>query len=289
MTAPTMAGVIPTRGRPKLLGRTLESLRRADLEELIIVDDNPEKSTHVREIAVAALNGSVLRYRVVRSGGVGPGLARNLGATEAASDLLWFIDDDIEVPSSTVAALKTFASDHPGAVLGGGVQVVADEMELRLCINHSIDFPIDVPQSRPCGAGEIWACNMVVPRELFDRSGGFSASAVIYGEEFELLCRLASYEAGLFLVAEASIRHIRDGHARALPLLIERRRLRGRNQVQNARTFGWDLPSPSEHLKWALRGLAHSATTRCVGGRLEASQALGRIGEQLRLSRRGES
>src|SRR3954468_13122347 len=89
--------IVPTRGRPSYLRVTLASLAAQDLGEdayeVVVVDDDPAAGTR----AVADEARGPVRY-VERQGVPGLNSARNTGIAEARSDLIVFVDDDVDAP-----------------------------------------------------------------------------------------------------------------------------------------------------------------------------------------------
>jgi glycosyltransferase involved in cell wall biosynthesis len=92
---PVVTIVIPTRGRVTSLARCLDSLGGQsvgmDTFEVILVDDNELPGT--LGPALAAARG--VNVRVLASGRQGASAARNLGAREARTELILFMDDDM--------------------------------------------------------------------------------------------------------------------------------------------------------------------------------------------------
>ena len=81
--------MIPTRDRPGPLGRLVAALAAdADGLELVVVDDGSRARG-----PVAAAAGEA---RLLRTPGLGPAAARNLGARSAGGEVVCFIDDDCE-------------------------------------------------------------------------------------------------------------------------------------------------------------------------------------------------
>jgi glycosyltransferase involved in cell wall biosynthesis len=87
---PLVTVVIPSRDRPELLGRAIQSVIEQTYRawELVVIDD---ASTQPLEPLIA----SVPRIRVIRNEvAVGPARARNQGADQSKGELIAFLDDD---------------------------------------------------------------------------------------------------------------------------------------------------------------------------------------------------
>jgi glycosyltransferase involved in cell wall biosynthesis len=101
-SSPAVTIVTPTKNRRKLLGETMDSVRRQTFEdwEHIIVDDGSDDGT-ADEVARRSAGDSRIRY-VVRPGEkVGANVCRNIGLHEARADLIVFLDsDDLLRPES---------------------------------------------------------------------------------------------------------------------------------------------------------------------------------------------
>jgi glycosyltransferase involved in cell wall biosynthesis len=91
---PSISVVIPTRGRPELVGRAIASALRQDLapSEILVVVDGPDPAT---ETALAAVRDPRLRV-IVRSSSEGAAAARNHGVEAASGEWIAFLDDDDE-------------------------------------------------------------------------------------------------------------------------------------------------------------------------------------------------
>ncbi|MGH7716252.1 MAG: glycosyltransferase family A protein, partial [Vulcanimicrobiaceae bacterium] len=97
--------VIATKDRAPFLQRALESLaqQRDEPEFEVVVADNG--STDGTPDVVAAAVGTVpYRLRRIEAGRANRGLARNMGVSAAAGELIVFIDDDVWLPTNFVAA-----------------------------------------------------------------------------------------------------------------------------------------------------------------------------------------
>jgi glycosyltransferase involved in cell wall biosynthesis len=116
MTAPTISVIVPAFRAANVLPRVLAPLiamrARGEVVEVIVVDDvSPDDTAAVAE----RLGATVM---VMPKNG-GPGGARNLAATTAKGDVLWFVDSDViawEDGARRIAA--TMADPEVGAVFG---------------------------------------------------------------------------------------------------------------------------------------------------------------------------
>jgi glycosyltransferase involved in cell wall biosynthesis len=119
--------VVPTYGRPLMLGTCLDALAAQDFDaaryEIIVCDDGPDDATRaaVERFAqqCASARGLVVRYLPVTAT-QGPAGARNAGWRAARSPLIAFTDDDtIPAPhwlTAGVDALRSGADAASGAI-----------------------------------------------------------------------------------------------------------------------------------------------------------------------------
>jgi Glycosyl transferase family 2 len=92
--------------RPRAIHRVLAGLREHGLlTDTIVVDDTVDG-------AVARSTGREIA-QTLRSGGVGPGAARNIGASEARADWLLFLDDDVTLPTGFGDAVRSALGGCP--------------------------------------------------------------------------------------------------------------------------------------------------------------------------------
>jgi HAD superfamily hydrolase (TIGR01662 family) len=94
--------VIPTVGRPSLrrLLTALHAEPHAVDCPIVVVDDRPDPRGRTRRLPDLLDEGPGSGVEVLRSGGVGPAAARNLGWRRARTPWVSFVDDDV-VPSAT--------------------------------------------------------------------------------------------------------------------------------------------------------------------------------------------
>lgn len=115
--------IIPTYNRVQLLAKALAGYEKQSapelIRELLIVDDGSTDGTEsfVREFRAK----SRLPLRYLRQSNQGPAAARNLGISEATSDLILFTDSDIIPSHDLVEQHNTWHRRHPEthtAILG---------------------------------------------------------------------------------------------------------------------------------------------------------------------------
>lgn len=120
---PTLTVIIPTYNREQLLVKALAGYEKQSspelIDELLVVDDGSTDGTEmfVREFG----SKSPFPVRYLRQSNKGPAAARNLGLSEAKSDLVLFTDSDI-IPSHDLveqhsAWHRQYQEIH-GAILG---------------------------------------------------------------------------------------------------------------------------------------------------------------------------
>lgn len=122
-----LSAVVPTRDRPDMLRRSLDSLR-ASLgpdDELLVVDSASRDAAEVRR------NAERVGASVVRCERKGETVARNAGWRAARHDIIAFADDDVWVDEGWAEAFARALSAHPEAAFLTGRIMVPPGQELR--------------------------------------------------------------------------------------------------------------------------------------------------------------
>jgi glucosyl-dolichyl phosphate glucuronosyltransferase len=118
---PVASIIVPTRNRAASLARTLQSLCAQHLQagyQLLVVDNGPTDETRrVAQEAIAAHPQQMIQYIQEPVPGLLSG--RHRGALEAKSDLLIFVDDDIEAKPGWLAAFLDSFRDPTVQLVGG--------------------------------------------------------------------------------------------------------------------------------------------------------------------------
>lgn len=123
MSAAPVSVVIPTIGRPALLGRLLSSLRQCEPEadEILVVDQSGDV-----EVARTVERFQSAGARRIECDPRGLAAARNVGLQAARHELLLWVDDDCTVADTWIkAARDCFAADGD-AISTGSVYPVGD-------------------------------------------------------------------------------------------------------------------------------------------------------------------
>ena len=196
--------VVATRDRPGRLRRLLDSLREQTVDdfEVILVDDGSVRGTP--ELVRREVEGEIeppLRFRGVRRElAGGPSAARNDGWPLASAPLVAFVDDDCVATPDWLAALLATAEAEPGAIVQG--RVLPDPREARKLGPYSRSLWVEEP-------GPYYqAANILYPRELLERLGGFDAEAFPYvGEDTDLAWRAKAAGARIAWAPGALVHH----------------------------------------------------------------------------------
>ena len=119
--------VVPTLGRESFqdLAKSLpvvsQSAQVLPIEVIVVADAKVDAAV----VAVLAKQWSEFTFVQAKSPGVN--CARNLGAAHASGEIIWFLDDDVEVPQATEALhfiFDAFRKDQTAAIGGGYLSTV---------------------------------------------------------------------------------------------------------------------------------------------------------------------
>ena len=200
-----LAVIVPAYNAGALLQSSLSALRQGDRQpdELIVVDDGSTDKT--REIA-GRFGATVLST----GGRRGPGYGRNLGAREASSDILLFLDADVCVHADTLArVVEVFRGNEDlHALIGSYDDHPACPRFLSLYRNLMHHY---VHQSSAREATTFWSGCGAIRRSTFLDIGGFDAS---YGrpaiEDIEFGYRLHARKFRIALCPEIQVQHLKS-------------------------------------------------------------------------------
>jgi glycosyltransferase involved in cell wall biosynthesis len=237
--APKVSVIIPHYRDLSGLAICLAALERQsyprDCFEVIIADNaSPEGAA-----AVAEVIANRAQLVIVPEKGAGP--ARNGGVAASSGEVLAFIDSDcVAEPAWIEEGVK--ALDSYGFV-GGRVRVLVADPERITPVEafervFAFDFKTYIERKRFTGAG-----NLLCPRALFDRVGGFKTGV---SEDLEWSRRAQTFGFTLGYAALAVVGH--PARRSWVELLAKWRRI-------NAETYGLSAGQPGRRLRWFLRTL----------------------------------
>ena len=178
MSGPAVSVVVPTYGRSDRLPRLVAALEAQSLPrdqfEVIIVDNGSEDDTPAVLAALAAETPIDLRpLRIEENDGPAP--ARNLGWRTARSALVAFTDDDCVPHSDWLSQGLAAARATPDlGVLQGAI--------LRPSGQYPYG-PNTVYRETLTPSPYFEGCNLMFPRAVLERTGGFDESYGFSGED----------------------------------------------------------------------------------------------------------
>lgn len=280
-TQPVASIVIPAYRSPDYLDVTLASIApqaAAAGAEVIVVSDGPDPAN----AAAAARHGVVL---VTLPEHAGLNTARNAGIDAAASDLIVFVDQDVDAPAGWLDAVIAGAAAYPDLEVFGGP--IRARLESRLPACGREPPPITTLDAGPadCDVPLVWGANMTMRRRAFERVGRFDPALLGRGDEEEWLLRYTATGGRIRYIASAAIDHRRTAADSRLSVLARAAYGQGREVRHHDRRSGKARPIPAE-----LRTLAgcawHTVRRRCAYGIVMGARTAGTLREAL-AERRG--
>lgn len=214
--APDIAVAVASHDRPHRLRRLLDALSEQTLPrdrfEVLVGHDSSGTETDELLEEHPLAGAGVLRHARLPPGSAPPGANRNAAWRLASAPVVAFTDDDCRPPTDWLERAVEAARRHPGAVVQGRtLPDPCEEAMLRAPRWHTqwIDPPVFHAQ----------ACNVIYPRDLLERLGGFDPS-LHSGEDTELAVRARKLGAGYIGAPEVLTHHA------VVPLSL-RREMRG--------------------------------------------------------------
>jgi len=204
---PAVSVVVASHARPLRLLWLLHALADQTLArpwEVLVIHDY-EAPVAARVLAGHPLaSAGRLRTTAIAPGSGSPARQRNLGWRAARAPLVAFTDDDCRPDSGWLAALYDAAERTPGAVVQGRTR--PDPLEAAiLAAPHVRTLSVE-----PVGPYAQTA-NILYPRDLLERLGGFDERAVT-GEDVDLSLRARSAGAPVVAAPGALVHHAVESH-----------------------------------------------------------------------------
>jgi len=279
--------VVPTLDRPEYLRVTLASLAAQDLPageyEVLVVDDQPAPATRTVVEDAAARSTAPVRY-VEREGVPGLNSARNTGIAAAQSDLIVFVDDDIEAPRAWLRELVEGRVRHTDALaFGGPIALRLEGSRLRMCGREPPPLTTLEGGRADREIEFVWGANMALDRRALELAGMFDPG-VPYGFDEDMWERRLRAAGGrIVYVARAGLVHRRDPRDARLGRLVRESYRRGRALRRYVEHRG-DAPGLARELRVLAGCVYHVFRRRCGNGILLAAHSTGRVREALRRS-----
>ena len=196
--APEIAVCIASHARPLRLRWLLNALEEQSLDparfEIVVAHDSGPASATERLLRDHPLAN--LRHLTFSGGTRGPAELRNAAWRAARAPVIAFTDDDCRPPADWLE--RALAAARPDAVVQGTTRPDPDEAAL-LRAPHARTQRIDPPSA------QVQTCNVVYPRAVLDRLGGFDDQGMplCAGEDTDLAWR--AQEAGVPVVAAPDV------------------------------------------------------------------------------------
>jgi cellulose synthase/poly-beta-1,6-N-acetylglucosamine synthase-like glycosyltransferase len=208
--------VIPAKNAASTLRPCLDAVAplvaEGALEEILLVDDGSTDDT----AAIAA----EYPVRVLRTGGIGRGGARNLGWREVRSPLIWFIDSDCVAEPDALALLRPPMADPKVAAVGGSYGNMRPESLIACLIHEEI---VERHRVMPSEVDFLATFNVLYRRSVLAAVGGFN-ERYLRAQDAELAFRVKAHGETLRFEARSRVKHF---HSRSLPGYLRAQRHQG--------------------------------------------------------------
>jgi glycosyltransferase involved in cell wall biosynthesis len=202
---PLVSVVVATHNRAARLSRLLGALRKQALDagryEVIVVDDASSDATPA--VLSREQSRGELRLRVIRRRqSAGPATARDEGWRAAEGAIIAFTDDDCEPdPTWLEAGLRACAAKQAGFVQGRTIPIPAETGRIGPFTRTIYVEQLDL---------NFHTCNILYPRELLERIGGFDVASYGRspgGEDCDLAWRAIEAGASPTFCSDAIVHH----------------------------------------------------------------------------------
>jgi glycosyltransferase involved in cell wall biosynthesis len=199
---PYISIVIPNHNNAKTIGLCLEAVYASTYTdfEVIVVDDCSSDNS------AAVINKYPCRHIQLTEHG-GASKARNTGAENGSGEIIFFIDADcILQPDTLATAAAATREEGPGVVIGGTYTWQPYDRDFfsrfqSIYIHYSETKNVSDPDYIATHA-------MLIPAELFKKSGGFNEKFLPIIEDVEFCHRLKRLGFSLRMKPDIQVQHI---------------------------------------------------------------------------------
>lgn len=201
MQSPTVGIVIPAYNCEKTILNTLHAVlaqTHADID-LIVVDDGSTDKT-------AEIIHSVRGVRYIYQDNAGPATARNRGAQEVKSDLVFFTDSDCIPRKDWIERALGYFEDPSVAVVAGSYGIANPENILARCVHKEILYRHH--RLMPLYPKVFGSYNFGIRKKVFEIVGGFNTSyRHASGEDNDLSYKILKAGYKIYFAKEALVDH----------------------------------------------------------------------------------
>ena len=192
--------IVPVYNRAGEIEEFLSSFSDQDSKtgfEIIIVDDG--STDELQEVLDSYAAKLKIRYFYQQN--QGPGAARNRGMSEAAGELMVFIDSDCTVPPNYISQLQTALSEDNFDAFGGPDTQRDDFPPFLKAVNYSMTSFIGTGGTRGSAKAKVAkyyprSFNMGIRRVVYEKIGGMND--LRHGQDMEFSNRI--YKAGFRVI-----------------------------------------------------------------------------------------
>ena len=193
--------VIPAFNAQATIGQTIRALsgQTYPINEIIIVDDGSTDET-------SAVIRSFMNVKYIHQDNAGPAVARNRGAAESKSDIVFFTDSDC-IPEKTWIERSIAHFEKPDvAVVAGSYGIANPESRLARCIHNEIIYRHHyLMPNYPRSFGSY---NFGIRKDVFDAVGGFNTGyRHASGEDNDLSYKIIQAGHKIYFERESRVLH----------------------------------------------------------------------------------
>jgi GT2 family glycosyltransferase len=204
---PEVSVVVPSHDRPIRLRWLLNALEEQTLPrerwEIVVVHDSGDDTERLLAAHGLTAGGVFRRLRLAPGTGTAP-RQRNVGWRDARAPLVAFTDDDCRPAPEWLEQLLRAARSAPGAVVQGKTKPDPYEAEIMNWAPRARSIDVDPP------GPHAQTCNILYPRAVLERIGGFDESFRTAGEDWDLALRARKSGAGYVGAPDAVVYHAVD-------------------------------------------------------------------------------
>jgi len=194
--------------------------------------------------SIRNLSADVEQYELLIAEGAAPSRQRNLAASSAKGEILYFLDDDSLINPDNLLLCAEIMKDDNVAVVGGPSVTPASDSPLQQLFGSALSSPLGSGavrgRYRVFGAvretteKELILCNLAIRRSVFMELGGFD-ERLYPNEENELLDRITS--SGFKLVHNPAM-YVQRSQRRSLKAFVRQMFAYGRGRAQQTLISG---------------------------------------------------